>query len=368
VLDSTKEFFFEKTLGLAKKGWGDTHPNPMVGAIIVEEGKSVAEGYHRKTGGPHAEVEAFKSLGRKPAPGASIFISLEPCSTTGRTPPCVDAIIESGIKIVYVGTLDPNPAHAGRGLEILRKAGVTVEMASDEFGKQASRLNFIFNLNITKKRPLLALKLAESSNGKLSEVAGEKSRVTEEDARLDVMHWRRLFPAICVGSGTVLADNPSLTSRQTKGTFCPVRLVLDSSLRTLHETVSPRNLYRDAFTSKTIILTTASGMNNLKAVKKAHESGINLIELGQQENGQIQLNEIPDFLKKLNLNALYFEGGSRVANSLLKEGLVDYLFRYQSPKIFSGPNALPGPDLDSFPLREPIKAQLGEDRIIHGFL
>ena len=249
--DSSKEFFFEKTLGLARKGWGDTHPNPMVGAIIVEKGKSVAEGYHRKTGGPHAEIEAFKNLGRKPAPGASIFISLEPCSTTGRTPPCVDAIIESGIKIVYVGTLDPNPAHAGRGLAILRKAGVTVEMASDDFEKRTSRLNFIFNLNITEKRPLLALKLAESSNGKLSEVEGKTSRVTEREARLDVMQWRRLFPSICVGSGTVLADNPSLTSRQTQETFCPVRLVLDSSLRTLHETVSPRNLYRDTFTSKT---------------------------------------------------------------------------------------------------------------------
>jgi diaminohydroxyphosphoribosylaminopyrimidine deaminase/5-amino-6-(5-phosphoribosylamino)uracil reductase len=367
-VQDSKEFFFDKTLGLARNGWGDTHPNPMVGAVIVEEGKSVAEGYHRKTGGPHAEVEAFKNLGRKPAPGASIFISLEPCSTTGRTPPCVDAIIESGIKLVYVGTLDPNPVHAGRGLAILRKAGVTVEMASDDFGKRASRLNFIFNLNITKKRPLLALKLAESSNGKLSEVAGKTSRVTEAEARLDVMHWRRLFPAICVGSGTVLADNPSLTSRQTHETFCPVRLVLDSTLRTLDESVSPRNLYQDGFSSKTKILTTATGMNNLKAVKKAQEYGISLIEMGQQENGQIKLNEIPDFLRKLNLNALYCEGGSRVAKSLLKEGLVDYLFRYQSPKIFSEPNALPGPDLEAFPLREAIEAQLGEDRIIHGFL
>ena len=198
---------------LATKGWGNTHPNPMVGAMIVEDGKIVAEGYHSQAGSPHAEVEAIRALGRAPQDGASMFVSLEPCSTTGRTPPCVEGILNAGIKRIYIGALDPNPAHAGRGIDILRDAGVQVEMADEEFQARATRLNFIFNHNITTGNALVALKLAESANGILAEVSGQPSRITESEARTDMMNWRRLFPSICVGSGTVLADNPTLTVR-----------------------------------------------------------------------------------------------------------------------------------------------------------
>ena len=345
-----------------------THPNPMVGAIIVEAGEIVAEGYHQKAGNPHAEVEAFKNLDRKPLPGASMLISLEPCSTTGRTPPCVEAIIGSGIKTVFVGALDPNPAHAGRGLEILREAGVQVEMAKEALQQEASRLNFIFNHNITTGNPLVALKLAESANGMLAEVKGQPSRITEDEARADMMGWRRLFPAICVGSGTVLADNPTLTARLPEETFCPVRLVLDASLSTLEKSVLPRNLYSDEYVSQTTVLTTALGMKNEVAVKKADKLGVTLIEVGHDDTGRIELAELSGVLKELNLNAVYCEGGASMAQSLLGGDLVDYLFRYQSPKLFSGPKALPAPDLDALTIREPITAKLGEDRLTHGFL
>ena len=214
--ESEKKAFFERTLVLARKGWGNTHPNPMVGALIIEDGKIVAEGYHSQAGSPHAEVEAMKSLGRTPKDMASIFVSLEPCSTTGRTPPCVQGILNAGIKRVYIGATDPNPAHAGRGIDILRDAGVHVEMANEEFQTRATRLNLIFNHNITTGNALVAIKLAESANGMLAEVKGQPSRITAAEARTDMMNWRRLFPAICVGSGTVLADNPTLTARLPK--------------------------------------------------------------------------------------------------------------------------------------------------------
>ena len=366
--ESEKKAFFEQTLVLAGKGWGNTHPNPMVGALIVEGGQIVAEGYHQKAGSPHAEVEAIRALDRVPQDGASMFVSLEPCSTTGRTPPCVQGILNAGIKRVYIGAMDPNPAHAGRGIDILRDAGVRVEMANEEFQTRATRLNLIFNHNITSGNALVALKLAESANGMLAEVKGQPSRITEDEARADMMTWRRLFPAICVGSGTVLADNPNLTARLPEETFCPVRLVLDASLSTLEESVFPRNLYTDEYSSQTKVLTTALGIKNESAVKKADELGIALIVVGHDDHGRIELADLSGVLKQFNLNAVYCEGGASVAQSLLGEDLVDFLFRYQSPKLFSGPDALPGPDLDALTLREPITAKLGEDRLTHGFL
>ena len=366
--ESEKKAFFEQTLVLATKGWGNTHPNPMVGAMIVEDGKIVAEGYHSQAGSPHAEVEAIRALGRAPQDGASMFVSLEPCSTTGRTPPCVEGILNAGIKRIYIGALDPNPAHAGRGIDILRDAGVQVEMADEEFQARATRLNFIFNHNITTGNALVALKLAESANGILAEVSGQPSRITESEARTDMMNWRRLFPSICVGSGTVLADNPTLTVRLPEKTICPVRLVLDASLSTLEESVFTRNLYTDEYSSQTKVLTTALGMKNQNAVKKADELGIALIEVGQDENRRVDLTELSRVLKELNLNSVYCEGGASVAQSLLRGDLVDYLFRYQSPKLFSGPEALLGPDLDALTLGELIIAKLGEDRLTHGFL
>ena len=366
--ESDKNTFFERTIELARKGWGYTHPNPMVGAVIVEEGKIVAEGYHLKAGFPHAEVEAIRSLERAPREGASIFVSLEPCSTVGRTPPCVQGILDAGLKRAYIGATDPNPSHAGRGIAILRESGVYVEMAEEKFQTQATRLNFIFNHNITTGNPLIALKLAESSNGMLAQVGGEPSRVTEDQARLDMMNWRRLFPAISVGSGTVLTDNPSLTARLPEETFCPIRLVLDSRLSTFNHVVQPRTVYTDEFSLKTKVITTSVGLNNKDAVKRAAELGIPLIEAKQDVHGRIDLCNLPRILKDLDLDALYCEGGDKIAQSLLDHNLVNYLFRYRSPKIFEGPNVLEGPKLDHFEIKDLIKQELGEDTLTHGFL
>mgnify|MGYP002002294538 FL=1 len=368
-MDTTaQDALFLRTIELAEKGWGRTHPNPMVGALIVENGEVVGEGYHAVAGHAHAEVEAFRSLGRPPQAGAELYVSLEPCSTDGRTPPCTRAILDSGITRVRVATPDPNPSHAGRGLDLLREAGVDVILAEGEIRERAERLNFIFNHNMEKESPLVALKVAESADGFVTREAGRPSEVTGPEARADLMRWRRLFPAICVGAGTALADDPSLTARLPQETWCPVRLVLDSQLSTLASDVAERRLYADEFSDRTVLLVTEAGLARSGRVSRAESLGLRLLPVEAEASGRIRPQALRSALTELGLNAVYCEGGGSVAQSLLGEGVVDYLFRYQSPKLFSGPDALPGPDLDTLNLREPITAKLGEDRLTHGFL
>ena len=358
---------FDRVLELAKKGWGNTHPNPMVGALIVENGQVVAEGFHERAGSLHAEVAAFSELGRKPREGATLFVSLEPCSTHGRTPPCTDAIINSGIKQVYVGCSDPNPEHSNRGLEILRESGVSVHLAPKNIQDRASRLNFIFNHQITTGKGLVALKMAESANGMITENLGKPSRITEDTARADVMKWRRLFPGICVGSGTVLIDDPSLTSRIEVETWCPVRLVVDSHLATLDRDITTRKLYSDQFVDRTHILTT-SGLQDKERVQRAQDLGVHLIEVPSCENGKILPESIRFTLDQLQLNSIYCEGGASLARFLLEAGEIDYLFRYRSPKVFDESNGVASPNFDQYSLIHTLEQNLGEDRLIHGFL
>jgi diaminohydroxyphosphoribosylaminopyrimidine deaminase/5-amino-6-(5-phosphoribosylamino)uracil reductase len=366
--ESKKNLFFSRTLELAKLGWGTTHPNPMVGALIVEDGEIVAEGAHHFAGGPHAEIEALKNLGRNPAPGASMFVSLEPCSTSGRTPPCTRAISEAGISKVYVATLDPNPLHSGKGLYLLENANIKTELPDERMQKAATRLNFIFNHNMKQSTPLVALKFAESANGMVAEVAGKPSRVTENLARTNLMEWRRLFPAIGVGAGTVLSDDPSLTSRTARENFCPVRLVFDSTLSTFRDSISDRKIYSDEFVKKTQVITTSRGVGNSELLNRANRMGVSIIETSSQKDGRICPRSIPGILGKLNLNALYCEGGPTFAKSLLDAGMVDYYFRYTSPKVFTENQALPAPILKKFALGDPITEKFGEDQLTHGFL
>ena len=224
------EAYMRRALELARQGWGATHPNPMVGALIVEDGEIVAEGFHTKAGEPHAEIMALRALGRKPEPGATLYVTLEPCCTTGRTPPCTEAIIAAGIRRVVVGATDPNPRHAGHGFEVLRAAGV--EVVTNVLAAECADLNLIFNHWIVQKRPLLAAKVATTIDGRIACRTGESKWITGEPARADVMRWRRLFPAIAVGAGTVASDDPQLTARLPEGEWCPWRFVFDAALST----------------------------------------------------------------------------------------------------------------------------------------
>jgi diaminohydroxyphosphoribosylaminopyrimidine deaminase/5-amino-6-(5-phosphoribosylamino)uracil reductase len=219
-----------RALDLARRAWGDTHPNPMVGAVLAEGDAVVAEGWHSRAGEAHAEVAALRALGRRPLPGAVLHVTLEPCSTHGRTPPCVDAILAAGIRRVVVGTLDPNPLHAGRGVRLLREAGVEVTVADGPPELACRELNFLFNHWMTRRRTLLAMKVARDATGRTVPLPGRRW-ITGEAARADVMRWRRLFPCVAVGAGTALADNPALTARLPGEISCPIRLVLDRSGR-----------------------------------------------------------------------------------------------------------------------------------------
>ena len=359
---------FEHTLSLAKKAWGDTHPNPMVGALILENGEVVAEGVHARSGQAHAEVSAFSSLGRKPRPGASLFVSLEPCSTDGQTPPCTDAILKSGIKQVFIGCLDPNPNHSGRALKILRDAGVSVELAPKSFQIQATRLNFIFNHLIVSGKPLFALKMAESANWMVSDQQGQSSRVTEDEARRDVMKWRRLFPAICVGAGTVLIDDPSLTSRMEGKNWCPQRIIVDPSLSTLSPDISLRKIYQDEFNDQTLILFNQEIQGKDKKLLYAKELGLNLVPVAPDKQGMISPTSLAHVISELGLSAVYCEGGPTLARSLMQSGQINYLFHYQSPKVFNGMDAVAGINLKQCNILQPIEEVFGPDHLTHGFL
>ena len=242
----------QKALAEAQLGWGNTHPNPMVGAVLVYAGEIVSRGYHARAGDPHAEVMALRGLSGDVFSKSTLYVTLEPCSATGRTSPCVEAILRAKVPHVVVGTTGPNPKHAGAGLELLRAKGVRVE--SGVLEAECRDLNLVFNHWITKQEPFIAGKMALTLDGKVATRTGSSKWITGPEARADVMRWRRLFPSIGVGAGTVIADDPALTSRQaSQEAWCGRRFVFDRSLRIV-EGLSCKVL-TDDFCANTVLVT-----------------------------------------------------------------------------------------------------------------
>lgn len=327
------ETFMDRALELARRAWGDTHPNPMVGAVIVENGTVVAEGWHERAGQPHAEVNALRNLGRKPRDGAVLYVTLEPCSTHGRTPPCCDAIRAAGLKHVVVGATDPNPAHAGRGLELLRSTGVDV--VSGIRAAEAVELNLIFNHTITNRRPLLAAKMALTLDGKMATRTGQSKWITGPEARADVMRWRRLFPAIAVGAGTALADDPALTSRTGAGDWCGIRFVLDRRLRVAGD-VSKLKLFNDVFAARTVVVT--SDQADPSRAKIIEQTGASVWRFPEAGDAAF----IAAWRARLwseGIAGVWIEGGPTLHQTLLNLGLADHLFAYTAPLITSDGSA-----------------------------
>ncbi len=325
-LDHT--WFMRRALAVARRGWGDTHPNPLVGALIVENGEIVAEGHHAKAGEAHAEIAALRALGRKPLPGATLYVTLEPCCTHGRTPPCTDAIIEHHFARVVVGATDPNPAHAGHGFEILRAAGI--EVIRGVLAAECEDLNLIFNRWITTQQPLFAAKAGVTLDGKVATRLGESKWITGETARANGHLWRRYFPAIAVGAGTLRADNPRLTSRLEGSEWCPVRFVFDGLLRSVLDKAMP-NLYTDEFRERTIVVTTSHG--GLGYMRKLNAMGVRTWVLS---NASPKV-AFSDFRKKCaeeGITGVFFEGGAQLVSELLQARELDYLFSYQAPVLF----------------------------------
>jgi len=322
-----------RALELARQAWGRTHPNPMVGAVITEGGRIVAEGFHAKAGEPHAEVMALRALGRKPALDAVLHVTLEPCCTHGRTPPCVDAILAAGFRTVVVGARDPNPAHAGHGLELLRAKGVAV--VEGVLGEECAELNLIFNHWITRGAPLIALKVAATLDGKLTLPAGQGRAITGPAAQAYVHRLRRLFPAIAVSADTALADNPRLTARGDDGETCPVRFVLDRHFKTAGRT--GLNLFQDAHRTRTIVV--GLGAAAKKSDLAWYEAeGVQVWSLVGDEVSFLQV--WAERCAQEKITGVLVEAGPRLAASLLVTGAADYLYAFVAPR--SGDPTAPG--------------------------
>jgi diaminohydroxyphosphoribosylaminopyrimidine deaminase/5-amino-6-(5-phosphoribosylamino)uracil reductase len=319
-----------QAIDLARRAWGAAHPGPMVGAVIVEGGKAVAEGFYAKDGGPHAERVALSALGRPPGPDAVLYVTLEPCSTEGRTGACTEAILASGIKRVVVGATDPNPAHAGRGFDILRRAGV--EVVTGVLERDCTDLNLLFNHDITRHEPLFAAKSAGTLDGRIATRSGESQWITGEAARADVHRWRRLFPAIAVGAGTVMKDNPRLTARvpgEEEG--CPWRFVFDGRLRSVTDTTPP-HLYTDQFRGRTIVVTTQHG--GLGYVRKLHDLGVQ-VWVFDSRTKRVPFADFRRRCAEERIVGVLFEGGAQLISLLIQERALDYLLAYRAPILLA---------------------------------
>ncbi|MBI4838360.1 MAG: bifunctional diaminohydroxyphosphoribosylaminopyrimidine deaminase/5-amino-6-(5-phosphoribosylamino)uracil reductase RibD, partial [Nitrospirae bacterium] len=321
----------KKALALAAKGTGMTSPNPMVGAVIVRGDKIIAADYHRKAGTPHAEILVLKKAGTR-ARGATLFITLEPCCHTDkRTPPCTKSIINSGIKKAVVAMKDPNPKVNGRGLKELASAGIKTEFGLME--KEAKKLNQAFIKFITKKEPFVILKIAESLDGKIAASKGQSKWITGEDSRRHVHKLRSSVDAVLTGIGTVLKDNPSLTSR-IRGGKNPYRIIVDTNLRI---PLSAKVLkHKD---HKTIIAAISNSRFQNPNLQKDYHKKINKLKnLGVQvlivkaKNGKVDLKTLMEELGKLNIMSLMIEGGSSINASALSDKVVDKVMFFIAPK------------------------------------
>jgi len=331
--DAVHEGFMRRALELARRGWGHTAPNPLVGAVIVEDGRIVAEGFHAQDGGPHAERVALEALGRAPAPNATLYVTLEPCSTVGRTGSCCERIRAAGVRRVVVGATDPLPSHAGRGFAILREAGI--EVVSGVLKDECTDLNLMFNHWAARGTPLLAAKVATTLDGKIATRMADSKWITGERARADVHRWRRLFPAIAVGAGTVAADNPRLTARLGDEEWCPWRFVFDGRLRLWNERSLP-GVFTDHHRHRTIVVTTQHG--GLGYVRKLRDLGVQ-VWIVPSASQRVNIAEFRRRCVDEKISGVFIEGGSQLISELIQLRELDYLMVYRSPMLFADDRA-----------------------------
>ncbi|MFA6665366.1 MAG: bifunctional diaminohydroxyphosphoribosylaminopyrimidine deaminase/5-amino-6-(5-phosphoribosylamino)uracil reductase RibD [Armatimonadota bacterium] len=320
----THKEFMKQALLLARRG--RTSPNPMVGAVLVKDGAVVGKGYHPKAGMPHAEILALRQAGVR-ALGADLYVTLEPCCHHGKTPPCADAVIASGVKRVFAAMADPNPLVCGKGFERLRSAGAEVHVGLLE--EAAQELNRGFIKRVTCGRPFVLWKAAMTLDGKTACHTGDSRWVTGESARRHVHRIRSLSDAVMVGIGTVLADNPQLTVRACRGQN-PLRVVVDARAET---PPSSRVLGDEAETI--IAVTNSAPIGRVEALRGA---GAGIIEVESQA-GRVNLTLLLETLAGLGINNMLLESGGRLSASMLKSGLVDRGLIFIAPKIAGGRDA-----------------------------
>ena len=328
----TDQEYMLRAIQLAKKGEGWTNPNPMVGAVIVKDGRIIGEGYHKKCGELHAERNAIASL-TESAEGATIYVTLEPCCHYGKTPPCTEAIIEQKIKKVVIGSRDPNPKVAGKGAQILRESGITV--VQDFMREECDRLNPVFFHYITTKTPYVVMKYAMTLDGKIATKTGASKWITGETARQEVQHMRHRYMGIMAGIGTVLADDPMLNVR-VEGWKSPVRIVCDSSLRIPLDS----QIVRSAKEYRTIVAYAGREENEeiTKKIEQLHAKGVDTV-CCPDEKSQIDLKKLMTYLGNEGIDSILLEGGGTLNDSALRAGIVKEVHCFIAPKLFGGKNS-----------------------------
>lgn len=323
----TDESYMNLALALAKKGMGYVNPNPLVGAVIVKDGNIIGQGWHEKYGGWHAERNAIKNCSESPN-GSTMYVTLEPCCHYGKTPPCTEVILQSGIKKVVIGCLDPNIMVSGKGISILRNAGVKV--VTGVLQDKCIELNEVFFHYIQTKTPYVVMKYAMTMDGKIATVNGDSKWITGQKARENVHKSRNQYSSIMVGVGTVIADNPSLTCRITEGRN-PIRIICDTNLNTPIDST----IVTTAKDIKTIIATACDNHENYKPY---HANGCELLIVNLKDN-HIDLNHLMLELGKTGIDSILLEGGSTLNFSALQSGIVNRIQAYISPKLFGGDQA-----------------------------
>jgi len=319
--------YMKLALELAENGCGYVNPNPMVGAVIVKNGEIIGSGYHENYGELHAERKAINSC-VAPLDGATMYVTLEPCCHYGKTPPCTEAIIESGIKRVIVGSLDPNPLVAGKGIEALRNNNIEVETGLMDMENQ--KLNYIFFHYMKTGMPYVVMKYAMTLDGKIATFSGKSKWITGEKARVHVHQSRHKYSGIMVGVNTVIMDNPMLTCRIPMGRN-GTRIVCDTNLRIPFDS----KIIQTASEIPTFIATSSLEMDK---IKKFSDMGCKVIQVPKKD-GHIDLNVLMIKLGEEKIDSILLEGGSTLNFSGMKSGIVNKVEAYISPKMFGGSGA-----------------------------
>jgi len=333
VSSGTDNQYMQRALDLAALALGRTSPNPVVGAVIVKNGVIVGEGYHQKAGTPHAEIHALQQAGEQ-ARGADIYVTLEPCSHYGRTPPCADALIEAGVRRVVAAVLDPNPKVSGRGMEKLKKAGIATQIGVLE--QSARRLNEAFFKYVSTGRPLVSLKTAMTLDGKIATAQGSSRWITGGEARRHVHRLRNQYDAIMVGIGTVLADDPLLNTRlDDEEARDPIRIIIDGQLLLPHDT----QIVKTSNRQPTLVYTSHGADHDREVALR--DKGLEIIRINGSPD-YLDMGQVMDDLGKRQITCVLVEGGAGLNASLLQQHLVDKLYWFIAPKMVGGIKA-PGP-------------------------
>ena len=358
---SSHEFYMDLALYNAKAMKGQTDPNPLVGSVIVNDNRIVGIGTHLKAGEPHAEVHSLRMAGEM-SHGATVYVTLEPCSHFGRTGPCAQAIIDAGIKKAVVATLDPNPIVSGNGVRMLEEAGIEVIVGIRE--REAQEMNEVFNKFIVEKTPFVTLKAASTLDGKIATHSLDSKWITSEEARLDVHLLRSQHMAILVGVGTVVEDDPELTARIPNGRN-PLRVVLDSTLRIPLDS----KLVTDGIADTWIFTSQQYDADKRKALEAL---GISIYETSS--DSQVDVMDVVRILGEKGISSLFIEGGGTINAAFLENGLIDKVVFYFAPKLVGGkiaPTFIEGTGIewmkDAIDLRDGEFTKIGKDFKFTGY-